>query len=232
MGAFEICKKIDDELQNSLQFAASREHGYLTSFICDCGSGMRVSFRVHLPAISFAGKVEENAAFLEERGLGIRDCFGVSAEKTGTLGSFYEIFTKTGGNGSEIDQMANILGALKTIVEIERHTSEELFKTRITEIKDRVYKAYAGAKFSFLCTARSAVETLSAIKWGKNLGLLDGVTDGDLAALIYRIQTGHIQFVMRNRQFKFPDDIERSRTLSENHIRAMLLQETLGKLTF
>ena len=57
--AFEMVKRVDDELQNSIQFAASVEHGYLTSDMSDCGSGMKVSCRVHLPSITFAKKLKD-----------------------------------------------------------------------------------------------------------------------------------------------------------------------------
>jgi protein arginine kinase len=232
VGAFEECKRVDDELQSFLQFAASRERGFLTGRLADCGSGMKVSFRVHLPALSFTGKLQETVEELGRRGVGVRDCFGMSPEKTSALGSFYEVCTRTAGNGSEIDQMANAVGALRTLVETERRLSAEAFASRPTEIRDKVYRAYAGAKFSLLCSARSAVEAVGAIKWGRNLGLLGGISGGELSALVYRVQTGHIQFVMRNREFGFPEDVARSRTLCENHIRALLMQEAFGRLTF
>ena len=228
----EVCKTIDDELQDFMQFSANRERGFLTSRFSDCGSGMKISFRVHLPAISFSSNLQNIVEEYEKRGLGVRDCFGLSAEKSGALGSFYEFCTRCAGNGSEIDQLALISGALRSLVEKERRLSEKVFSSRMTEIRDRVYKSYALSKFSFLCDLRSAIEAISAIKWGKNLGILSGLSDGEIYALIYRIQPGHIQFVMRNRDFSFPEDIAKSRALSEKHIRALLIQEAFGKIAF
>ncbi len=230
--AFEIVKKVDDELQNFLQFAASLEHGYLTSDISDCGSGMKVSCRVHLPAITFANKLKEVLIEFSRRGIDMRDSFGLGNEKNSALGSFYQVSTKVAGNGSEIEQMAGLIGAVKFLSETERRISKELFNIRQTEIKDKIYKAYASAKFSFLVTEKDAVETISLLKWGKNLGIVSGISDSELCALLYRIRSGHLHFLMKSKDLAFPEDVAKSSILKENSLRSVILQEAFTEISF
>ena len=230
--AFEIVKRVDDELQNSLQFAASVDHGYLTSDISDCGSGMKVSCRVHLPSITFANKLKDVLIEFSRRGIDIRDTFGLGHDKNSALGSFYQVSTKVAGNGSEIEQMAGLIGAVKFLSETERKISKEIFGIRPTEIKDRIYKAYASSKFSFLLTEKDAVEAISLLKWGKNLGIVSGVSDSELCALLYRIRSGHLSFLMKSRDFSFPADVAKSSLLKENSLRSVILQETFSALSF
>ena len=69
---------------------------------------------------------------------------------------------------------------------------------------------------------------ISSIKWGKNLGLLSGVSDSQLCALLYRIRKGHLQFVLNTRPFSFPKDISGAK--KEPHLRSLILQEAFGNL--
>jgi len=230
--AFEIVKKVDEELQNSIQFAANVEHGYLTSDFCDCGSGMKISCRVHLPAISFSEKIKDILIEFDKRGIEMKDCFGLSKEKNCALGFYYQISTKIAGFGTEIEQMATLIGAVKYLAETERKISLEVFDKFETDIKDRIYKAYATSKYSFLTTLNESLNTISLLKWGKNLGILKGLTDSELCALLYRVQSGHIQFFMRNKKIDFPKDIIKNSLLKENYLRTLILQETVDKIMF
>ena len=230
--AFEMVKRVDDELQNSIQFAASVEHGYLTSDMSDCGSGMKVSCRVHLPSITFAKKLKDVFVEFDKRGIEVRDSFGLGSEKESALGCFYQVSTKVAGNGSEIEQMAGLIGAVKFLAETERKISREIFVLRATEIKDMIYKSYASSKFSFLLSERDAVEAISLVKWGKNLGVVKGISDSELCALLYRIRSGHLQFLMKSKDFAFPNDVAKSPLLKENSIRSLIIQEAFSQISF
>ena len=229
--AFTLCKGIDDELQQTIQFAANYDRGYLTSSVADCGSGMKVSCRVHLPAITMSGNVKKILVELDRKGISVRDCFGLGAEAGSSLGNFYQISTKTAGGGSEIEQLASLVGAVKYLADTERRLLKELLSARGTEIRDRVYSAYSRAKFSLLLPFRETVELVSTVKLGVNAGLLSGVTDSELRALLYRIQGGHLMFLMKSRKFQFPQDVATNDTLRENHIRSLIVQETFAGLS-
>lgn len=228
--AFKQCRAVDDELQNSVQFAASFELGFLTSAFADCGSGMKVSCRLHLPSLSFADKIPAVCKELDEKGVVIKDCFGAGVEKNSSLGSFYQISSKNSGNGNEFDQIANVVSAASYIAKYERRMRNELLEKQPTVIRDRIYRSYAKIRFTFLEPLREAFEVVSDIKWGKNLGLLEGIEDNELCALLYRIQKGHLQFVLDTKKFNFPKDLSDDSVLKEEHLRALILQEAFENL--
>ena len=230
-GTYRTVAHIDGELQNSVQFAADYEHGFLTSALRDAGSGMKVSFRLHLPCLSFSSKIQNLFASLDQSGFSMSDCFGSGQEKYTSLGFYYQVSTRTAGSGNEASQMAGILSAIRQLVELERGERELLSKRRISEIRDYVCKQFAKAKFASFLTLREAIEIVSAVKFGLNMRILEGTTDRELCALLYRIQNGHLQFVMKSRRFDFPADIAESRTLKENHLRTRVVQESFGRLS-
>ena len=230
--AFNLVAKIDDELQNTIQFAADYEIGYLTSAIANCGSGMKVSCRVHLPSLSFSGKILDLFNSLNSKEIVISDCFGAGSVSSSSLGFYYQVSTKTAGNGNELDQIAALVSAVKFLAENERREREAVLRTRQTELLNRIYRSYAKVKFASLMDVREAVEVISDIKWGKHLGFFTGIEDSELCALLYRIQNGHLQFVLKSKKLNFPADIGENKTLKTDYLRALTLQEAFENLLF
>ena len=229
-GAFELCRKVDDELQNTVQFAANYDLGFLNSSVADTGSGMKISCRVHLPSLSFSQKFKDVISFSSEKNISVRDCFGVGGVSGSSLGFYYQISSRNSGNGNELDQLANVVSYVKYLVENERRERDFVLRTRQTELRDRIYRAYAKVKFASLVTMREAIEIISDIKWGKNLGFFSNVTDTDLCALLYRVQNGHLQFVLKSKNFNFPKDIKDNAELKAANLRAIILQEAFENL--
>lgn len=229
--AYDLCRRIDEGMQKTLQFAASYDFGFLTSSVFDCGSGMKVSVRVHLPAISFAGKLHDCVSSLEEKGVGVSACFGVGAENSTSLGAYYQIATRQPAVGSEFDQMAAIVSAVRYVAECERRERVAVMHERPTEMQDVVYRAYAKMKFSSLMTLRESVDSIGKLKWGIDAGMAGGIADSELCALLYRIQDGHLQFVLKNGSFHFPSDIAHDNALQVERLRAVMVQEAFERLT-
>ena len=229
--AYDLCRRIDEGLQKTLQFAASYDFGFLTSSVLDCGSGMKVSVRVHLPAISFAGKLRDCVTSLEEKGMGVSACFGAGDENGTSLGAYYQIATRQPAVGSEFDQMAAIVSAVRYVAECERRERAAVMHARPTEMQDAVYRAYAKMKFSSLMTLRESVDSIGKLKWGIDAGIAGGIADSELCALLYRIQDGHLQFVLKNGSFHFPSDIAHDNALQVERLRAVMMQEAFERLT-
>lgn len=223
--AFSLCAGVDDELQNTMQFAADYDIGYLTSSLADCGSGMKVSCRVHLPSLSFSGKLPAVLNALSKKEIIVSDCFGAGSVPMSSLGFYYQVSTKSAGGGSELDQLAVLVSAVKYLAENERRERAAVLRGRQTELRDRIYRSYAKVRFASLLDAREAVEAVSDIKWGKSLGFFSGVDDPQLCALLYRVQKGHVRFVLKNRKFNFPADISGDETLKTKYLRSLILQE-------
>ncbi len=229
--AYDMCHALDAELQKKLQFAASYDFGFLTTAFSDSGSGMKVSVRLHLPSLSFCGQFNEFYKELNEKGVDISACFGSGLERGSSLGAYYQVSTKASATGSEFDQMAGLVSAVKYLVESERRLRDVVVESRSTEVQNMVYRACVLMKYSLLMPWRESVDSISRIKWGIDAGMFSGIDDCDLNALLYRIQEGHLQFVLKNGDFHFPEDIQENKRLQTEYLRAHILKETLEKLT-
>ena len=230
--AYAFSHNIDIQLQEKVQFAASHEFGYLTSNICESGSGMKLSLRVHLPSISFAGKISELAKACDERGYSVRDSFGSGTQFGSSLGGFYQISSRQSVSGNEIDQLAGITSLGKYICEFERKIRGEVADNKFTEVRDMILRAFAQMRYSLLMPLRESIDLISAIKWGVDLGLICGVEDYEPSSLLYKVQSGHLGFLLRTSEFNFDDDIASDDALKEKRLRSIVMQEALKKMTF
>jgi protein arginine kinase len=230
--ALGLCRTIDESMQQSLQFAASYDFGFLTASVNDAGSGMKLSFRAHLPAVSFCGKTAELSQSLQEKGFSLSACFGAGSAYGASLGSYYQIASVSAFNGSELDQLAALTAAGKYVAETERKFRRECAENKPTAVRDCVYRAYAAVKFGRFVTQREAVGIISGIKWGRDTGLLNGVEDSELCALLYRIQEGHLGFLLGNGSFNFEKDVEQDPAQKMNRLRALILQEAFENIGF
>ncbi len=224
---YDICREIDNSLQEHLQFAASYDFGFLTAALRDAGSGMKMSARAHLPAIAALGKVPAEFDSLFSAGLSVKASFGAGLDDGGAVGAFYDISSNAALEGTEFDQLASFSAHVLRLVEQERRARQELRENQPTVLKDTVYKAFAGFKFSRLIACSDAIALLSHILLGIDTGLLTGVRVCDLHALLFRIRDAHVRFLDKAGSFVFEDDVVKSAELKVNRLRCLILQESL-----
>ena len=86
------------------------------------------------------------------------------------------------------------------------------------------------AKSSFFISLREAIDIISGVKFGKDIGVFCGIEDSDLHALLYRVQEGHLEYVLDNGKFKFEKDIQDNRPRKIERLRALILQEAFENI--
>ncbi|MCK5114548.1 MAG: ATP--guanido phosphotransferase, partial [Phycisphaerae bacterium] len=74
--AFEEINRIDDLLEEHVDFAFSGRFGYLTACPTNVGTGLRVSVMLHLPALKISGELEKALRAARDMRLAIRGLYG------------------------------------------------------------------------------------------------------------------------------------------------------------
>lgn len=228
--AYKSCSNIDNMLQKNLQFAGSYEYGYLTSNIKDCGSGIKLSARVHLPSTAFLNGMGKLLEEVTSKRFSISPAFASSADIGGSVGAFYQISADYAGNGSEIEQLALFESTIKTVVEIERHNRDYILQHCITEAMDLILKSFAMSKYALMINLREAIRIISDIKWGKNMDLIKDIDSSELTSILYRCQEAHIKTIIKEGTFNFPPDIAGDEKKSVARLRSLLLQDTFENI--
>lgn len=218
--------KIDEFLQEKLQFAASFDFGYLTSAIKDCGSGMKISFRIFIPSIVLSGQFDSVAALIAEHKLKLRPNF--PTEETGDFSNFlFDLSSSNSFEGNEFDQMANIRSVVTIILKTERKIRKEFADNNPTVVLNFFKQRVARALYSLLLTYEEGVSIIGAVKWGLQMGLVNGLTESELNALFFRTKNGHLKYLCDNFAFTFEDDIKSSENLQLKRLRTIVIQSAL-----
>ena len=225
-------RELDSQLQQSVQFAASHDFGYLTANALDSGSGMKASVRVHLPSISYAGKISDVISLAAQKGFSVTAPYGNGERAGSSLGSFYQISSIQAVSGNEIDQLAAATSFAKNICETERKFRADYADNKSTPVRDIVLRVFSAARFCMLMELREAIDVVSSVKWGLDLGLVKGIKDWELSSLLYRIQSGHLGFLLKTGNFHFEEDVSDDETLREKRLRAIVMQDAFKKISF
>ncbi len=88
-----------------------------------------------------------------------------------------------------------------------------------------MYRAVARARSSMFVSLREAISIISGVKWGKDMGFLTGIDDTELHALLYRIQEGHLEYVLKNGILNFEKEVNDVPQKKNERLRALILQE-------
>ena len=178
----------------------------------------------HLKISSFINSLQyfdesSNVKNISGDGFNLLACYGSGGgnalsgfgTKGTSLGGYYIVVPKISAGGSEFDQIASIQCAVQNILKEERAARKTCKAQHITEISNYALRSLALAKSSFFISLREAIDIISGVKFGKDIGVFCGIEDSDLHALLYRVQEGHLEYVLDNGKFKFEKDIQDNR---------------------
>lgn len=186
---WDLSNKIDDVIEDSVEYAFDRELGYVTSCPTNIGTGMRASVMIHLPALSITNQIEKLLYGVSQLGVAVR---GVYGEGTKSLGHLYQISNQGTLGASEETLIDKINQIVKQIVEKEEKTREHLKKNNFEDIEDEFYRAYGLLTNARKMATEEAMRLLSLIKLGREMEMIDVADGKNLYDLMVRIQPNNL----------------------------------------
>ncbi|HHV38677.1 MAG TPA: protein arginine kinase [Tepidimicrobium sp.] len=207
---WELCNKVDDFLEENLDFAFHENFGYLTCCPTNAGTGLRASVMVHIPSIVMTGYINSLIQGLNKIGLAVRGIYGEGSKAVGNL---YQVSNQTTlGDREEIiiEKLNNIL---HQIINKERAARRTLLEDRKDEIKDRVFRSLGLLKYSRIINSKEAMVHLSNVRLGREMGIIDGIEYDDITKLIIEIQPATIQKSAGQDLAKEERDVKRAELL-------------------
>ncbi len=209
---YRRAQKIDDELEENLNFAFDERRGYLTSCPTNVGTGMRASVMLHLPAIVFSGQTNHIFHNIAQLGMTVRGIYG---EGTEVIGNFFQLSNQVTLGQTEEDIINNLTGITKRIIEQERLLRERLREDMKYQLEDRVGRAYGILSSARVMNSNEAMALLSDVRLGVDLGILAKITAFALNELVVAIRPAHLQKKVGKEMDAFHRDIERAEVIKE-----------------
>lgn len=211
--AWEMVDKIDNLIEENVEYAFDKEFGYLTSCPTNTGTGLRASYMIHVPLLESTGQFSNIAATIGKFGMTVRGIYG---EGTEPMGSIYQISNQITLGKSEEEIMKSLKAVTAQIIEKEQSIREYVVKQNSVEVADKIYRAYGVLTNCRRISLKEAITLLSQVRLGMMTGLLEIPSPRiNIYAIMMNIQPGQMQY-------------RHGKTLSENE-GAVLRAEYIRK---
>lgn len=206
--------KIEMHLGKSIAYAFSPRFGFLTSNPAHCGTALIVSLFLQPTALIHSGKIEEEIENNMNKTIAITGLQGSPTEIIGDVLTVSNNYTL--GFNEE-----NIISSLRTfatkLLAAEGGMRNEIKQSESAEIKDKVSRAFGVLMHSYQIEAVEALNAISLLKLGSELGWLSGTRTSTLNELFFNCRRGHL---LRN----FGEEISQEEL---SHKRAEFIHSTL-----
>lgn len=189
--AWDMADKLDNLIEESVEYAFDEEVGYITACPTNMGTGLRASFMVHIPSIEKSGQLRNLVNALGKFSITVRGIYG---EGTEAMGAIYQISNQLTLGQSEEEIIKNLKIAMNFVKEQEIKIRKGLLSQNKLEIEDECYRAYGIITNARKITAAEAFDYLSKIREGYITGVLDlPKPDKTIYEIIIHIQPGNMQ---------------------------------------
>ena len=208
--------RIDDLLEQHLEYAFHEQYGYLTACPTNVGTGLRVSVMLHLPALKMTEEIEKAFRAARDMRLAIRGLYG---EGTEASGDFFQISNHTTLGKSEeqiIEEFCTQI--LPQFIDYERRARRSLVRRRQAEIDDKVFRSLGLLRAARTISSEETMYLLSLVRLGINLGRVEGIELKTVNELFLQTQPAHLQ--------KFLD--RRMSPLERSEARADYIHRRIG----
>ena len=179
--AYESLEKLDDYLADRLNYAVSEKYGYLTSCLTNVGTGMRVSYMMHLPAVVETGMAEKLFSTIGKLGVTVRGLYGEGTKPTGNI---FQISNQITLGRSEGELMENVCNIVNQIIEKEFELRSKLLDKKGIIIEDGVMRSVGILKNARLMQSKELMTLLSNVRLGVASGYIKDITSADINTLM------------------------------------------------
>ncbi|MCM3240866.1 protein arginine kinase [Heyndrickxia oleronia] len=210
--ALDKANKIDDLMEEHIDYAYSEKLGYLTSCPTNVGTGLRASVMVHLPGLILTQQMNRIIPAINQLGLVVRGIYGEGSE---ALGNIFQISNQITLGKSETDIVEDLISVVQQIIAQERSAREALIKTSNIQLEDRVFRSYGVLTNSRIIESKEASQCLSDVRLGIDTGYIKNVSKNILNELMIFTQPGFLQQYAGGPLRPYERDIRRATLIRE-----------------
>ena len=212
--AFKLVDKIDSALESKLEFAYDPRLGYLTACPTNVGTGMRASAMLHLPGLVLSELISQVIQAVSKIGLAVRGLYG---EGTEAMGNLFQISNQTTLGEREDDIVNRLTKVIETIIEKEHDARQVLLQKKPNTLSDQIGRAYGVLTYAHAMASKEALNLLSIIKLGVDLGAFPEERRFSIDELFIETQPAHLQ---KTSQQKLNAE-------ERDHLRAQIIRQRL-----
>jgi len=204
---WKLINKIDDEIEKKVTYAFSEKEGYLTSCPTNVGTGMRASVMLHLPALAMINGINDILKAISKIGYVVRGFYG---EGTEVMGNLFQVSNQITLGLSEGEIIDNLEKVNQQIISQEQKVRKDLLSNSKSQLEDQVWRAYGILSSARTISSAEAMELLSKLRFGVELGIISYPDLGTLNKLMLLIQPAYLQILEGKGLDPFGRDLQRA----------------------
>jgi len=181
----DYANKIDDLIEEKIDYAFDEKLGYLTACPTNIGTGLRASVMIHLPAITMNNGINGILNALTQVGMTIRGLYG---EGSGAYSNLYQISNQVTLGISEKDIVANLTAVVKQLINQENLSRQQATGTYKYELQDKIFRSLGILKTARVIDSRECLKLLSNVRMGVEMGIINNISKKVLNYLLVNTQ--------------------------------------------
>lgn len=188
--AWRAIDRLDTGLEQSLDYVFSRDLGYLTACPTNVGTGIRVSAMLHLPALVLDEQITQIIQAVNKLGLAVRGLYG---EGTEALGNVFQVSNQMTLGESEAEILERLSKVVAQVIEHEDNARARLLEKESKVVFNHIGRAYGILANAHSVSSKEAINLLSLLRLGIDLGTLPGTPRALVDELSILTQPAHLQ---------------------------------------
>jgi len=167
--------------------------GFLTACPTNAGTGLRASVMLRLPALFFSKRLE---ACLRQRVPDDMVVRGIYGEGSEPIACFLQVSNQATAQSAAETIVQDVRRTASSIVDEEMRVQADLAKRYTWELHDLVYRAAAALLSARMIGSIEAMDRLSHVRMGLDLGLLRGPAPSTIDQLMVTVRPAAIQVLL------------------------------------
>ena len=157
---------------------------------------MRASAMLHLPALVLSDSINQVIQAVNKIGLAVRGLYG---EGTEALANLFQVSNQSTLGESEDDILAKLEKVIHQIITHEQNAREKLLEEKTEVLHDQIGRAYAILRHAHIMPSKEALNLLSMLRLGIDLGFFPADELVRVDVLLMEIQPAHLQTAAKSK---------------------------------
>jgi protein arginine kinase len=194
--AYRLLDGVDNQIDQKLTYAYDSRYGFLTACPTNLGTGIRASAMLHLPGLVLSDEINRIIQAANRIQLAVRGLYG---EGTEALAHLFQISNQSTLGQRESQIISNLEAVINQVIEKERQARQKLLEENPRRLRDHIGRAYGILRYSHTIESKEALNHLSMLRLGQDLGLLQPGDQLLIDHLLVEIQPAHLQLATKKK---------------------------------
>lgn len=209
--AYDLIGKIDSYLSEKLDYAVHEKYGHLTSCLTNVGTGMRISYMLHLPAIVACKAADSIFSAIGKLGATVRGVYGEGTKSTGYV---FQISNQITLGKDETEIKSSLNETVEGVITKERELRKEIYKQKGLVLEDKIMRSLGTLTSARIMQSSEMLSLLSDVRLGISLGIIDNTDVKTVNSLMVTASRAHLTD-LQNPEPDFERDIKRAKFIRE-----------------